>query len=84
MCGKSHSLLIRQHPSILLCLDDFDQVDASPPREIGRLIAGVSLLQIIPWLSYSVSGVLNLSVFTIDTGIALSCYLLCVITDPGR
>lgn len=41
-------------------------------------------VQIIPWLSYSVPGVLNLGVLTIDTGIALACYLLCVFTDPGR
>lgn len=40
--------------------------------------------QIVPWLSYSVPGVLNLGFLTIDTGIALYCFLLCVSMDPGR
>ena len=41
-------------------------------------------LQILPWLSYSVPGVLNLGGFTLETGAALWCFLLCVIVDPGR
>lgn len=44
----------------------------------------VLLLQILPWLSYSVPGVLNLGSFTLETGTALWCFLLCVIADPGR
>ena len=41
-------------------------------------------MQILPWLSYSVPGVLNLGGFTLETGTALWCFLLCVIVDPGR
>ena len=41
-------------------------------------------MQILPWLSYSVPGVLNLGGFTLETGAALWCFLLCVIVDPGR
>lgn len=41
-------------------------------------------MQILPWLSYSVPGVLNLASFTVETGTALWCFLLCVIVDPGR
>lgn len=41
-------------------------------------------MQIIPWLSYSVPGVLNLGSFTLETGTSLWCFLLCVIVDPGR
>ena len=29
-------------------------------------------------------GVLNLGFLSFDTGIALYCFLLCVVVDPGR
>ncbi|EIE19032.1 zf-DHHC-domain-containing protein [Coccomyxa subellipsoidea C-169] len=44
----------------------------------------VVLCVILPWLSYSVPGVLNLGFLSVDTGIALYCFLLCVVVDPGR
>ncbi len=51
----------------------------------SRHVGDVKLrVQIIPWLSYSVPGVLNMGFLTIDTGIALYCFLLCVVVDPGR
>ena len=43
-----------------------------------------SSAQILPWLSYSVPGVLNLAIFSSNTGIALVCFLFCVSVDPGR
>ncbi len=44
----------------------------------------MTTMQILPWLSYSVPGVLNLASFSLETGTALWCFLLCVIVDPGR
>ena len=44
----------------------------------------LAAMQILPWLSYSVPGVLNLGGFTLETGTALWCFLLCVAVDPGR
>lgn len=41
-------------------------------------------MQIIPWLSFSVPGVLNFSVLTFNTALALACFLTCVLVDPGR
>ena len=49
-----------------------------------RKALNVVAVQIIPWLSYSVPGVLNLGLMTIDTSIALACFLACVLLDPGR
>ncbi len=40
--------------------------------------------QIVPWLSFSVPGALNLFFFTLTTLVALGCFLACVFTDPGR
>lgn len=40
-------------------------------------------MQIVPWLNYSVPGVLNLALLTLTTGMGMYCYLLCVISDPG-
>ena len=42
------------------------------------------LAQVVPWLSFSVPGVLNFSVLTFNTALALSCFLTCVVIDPGR
>ena len=39
---------------------------------------------ILPWLSWSVPGVLNLALLTLSTGTALACFLACVMVDPGR
>lgn len=39
---------------------------------------------ILPWLSYSVPGVLNLALLTGNAGMALVCFLYCVAVDPGR
>ncbi|BDA49409.1 Palmitoyltransferase PFA4 [Coccomyxa sp. Obi] len=50
---------------------------------IAFIYTTVVLCVIVPWLSYSVPGVLNLGFLTIDTGIALYCFLLCVVLDPG-
>jgi len=63
-------------------------------RQLNWTVAGCLLLfifvyftvitcVIVPWLSYSVPGVLNLGLLTFDTGIALGCYLACVFADPG-
>lgn len=41
-------------------------------------------VQIFPWLSYSVPGVLNFGVLTINTAVAVGCYIACVLADPGR
>jgi hypothetical protein len=41
-------------------------------------------LQIVPWLSYSVPGLLNLIILSTTWSISLYCYLLTVYTDPGR
>eukprot|EP00884_Botryococcus_braunii_P016789 jgi/Botrbrau1/3794/Bobra.0183s0027.1 len=38
---------------------------------------------IIPWLSYSVPGVLNLACITLTTLLAFGTFLTCVISDPG-
>ena len=55
------------------------------PISLREYVNGAGLpLQILPWLSYSVPGVLNLGSFTLETGTALWCFLLCVIADPGR
>lgn len=43
-----------------------------------------AVVQILPWLSFSVPGVLNLAVLTINTGVALYCYFCCMFFDPGR
>lgn len=40
--------------------------------------------QVLPWYSYSVPGVLHLSMLTVSTGMALYCYFLCIAMDPGR
>ena len=39
---------------------------------------------ILPWLSWSVPGVLNLALLTLSTSTALACFLACVMVDPGR
>lgn len=39
---------------------------------------------ILPWLSWSVPGVANLLALTGSTGIALFCYVSCLLQDPGR
>jgi hypothetical protein len=41
------------------------------------------VLQIIPWLNYSVPGVLNLSILTVNTCLAFYSFLGCVVADPG-
>jgi hypothetical protein len=38
----------------------------------------------IPWLSYSVPGILNLFILTLTTGLSFYCYLFCVLSCPGR
>jgi hypothetical protein len=43
-----------------------------------------SMLQILPWYSFTVPGMLHLLVLTASTGLALRCYFLCMFTDPGR
>ena len=43
-----------------------------------------SRAQIVPWLSYSVPGVLNFGVFTFNTAAALACFVICVVSDPGQ
>ena len=51
-------------------------------------LVDISLLgcapQIFPWLSYSVPGVLNFAVFSLNTGMALISFAFCVSVDPGR
>ncbi|KAK9800786.1 hypothetical protein WJX73_003252 [Symbiochloris irregularis] len=44
----------------------------------------VLLCVILPWLSYSVPGVMNLAIFSTDTAVAFLCFLFCVCVDPGR
>lgn len=51
---------------------------------VPTLIKAVWCEQILPWLSYSVPGVLNLAVFSVDTAVAFLCFLFCVCVDPGR
>lgn len=41
-------------------------------------------LVIIPWLSYSVPGVSNLLLLSVEAGVGLYLYLCCVFYDPGR
>ena len=56
-------------------------------RQLERISSADTLdafFQIIPWLSFSVPGVTNLSVLTINTALALSCFVACVIADSGR
>ena len=48
------------------------------------IYATVVLCVILPWLSWSVPGVLNLALLTLSTGTALVCFLACVMVDPGR
>ena len=42
------------------------------------------LIQIVPWLSFSVPGVTNLLILTITTTSALGYFVACVLADPGR
>ena len=62
---------------------------------INCTVAGVVILHlyifltvvfcvIVPWLSWSVPGLLNLGVFSANTSTALLCFLACVVVDPGR
>ncbi|KAL3134915.1 hypothetical protein ABBQ32_007880 [Trebouxia sp. C0010 RCD-2024] len=44
----------------------------------------VAFSVVVPWLSFSVPGVSNLLVLTVNTALALGCFLACVIADPGR
>jgi hypothetical protein len=39
--------------------------------------------QIIPWLNYSVPGVLNLAAITLTTVLAFYTFTMCVVSDPG-
>ncbi|MEW5297116.1 MAG: hypothetical protein WDW36_000344 [Sanguina aurantia] len=39
---------------------------------------------IIPWFEYSVPGVTNIGVLSINTALALYCYVYCIYLDPGR
>ena len=70
-----------------------------PPRgmlaSFNCTVAGVVMLHlyvyltvvfcvIVPWLSWSVPGLLNLGIFSANTGTALLCFLACVVADPGR
>ncbi|CAD7695049.1 unnamed protein product [Ostreobium quekettii] len=38
---------------------------------------------ILPWLSYSVPGVVNLAILTTATSLSLAFFLMCVVVDPG-
>ena len=42
------------------------------------------LVQIVPWLNFSVPGVTNLLILTITTTSALGYFVACVLADPGR
>ncbi len=44
----------------------------------------ILFLQIVPWLSYSVPGILNLGILSLTTSISLYAYLFCVLHDPGK
>lgn len=47
--------------------------------EYSVVVLGV----IVPWLSFSVPGVLHFTSLTAATALGLHCYLLCVLSDPG-
>ena len=51
---------------------------------VSRSTQGMCGPQIIPWLSFSVPGVMHLATFSANTGLALVCFLFCVVMDPGR
>jgi hypothetical protein len=40
--------------------------------------------QVLPWLSFSVPGVLNLLGLSLTTTAAACCYFACMTIDPGR
>lgn len=40
--------------------------------------------QVLPWLENSVPGVTHTALLTFTTGIALYCFVACVVIDPGR
>ncbi len=41
-------------------------------------------LQAVPWLSFSVPGLMNVGVLTLTAGLSLYCYMFCVVLDAGR
>ena len=49
----------------------------------NQLVYKYCILQIIPWIGISYQSVLNLIAFTVLTTVALYCYLLSVLMDPG-
>jgi len=65
--------------SVVLMCHDSCSAQARPIR-----LKAWCFLQIIPWLSFSVPGVTNLLVLTINATLALSCFVACVIADSGR
>lgn len=38
----------------------------------------------VPWLSFSVPGLMNVGVLTLTAGLSLYCYMFCVVLDAGR
>jgi hypothetical protein len=49
-----------------------------------RLTCLLAFLQILPWYSFTVPGMLHFMALSASTGLALRCYFLCMFTDPGR
>jgi hypothetical protein len=49
-----------------------------------QVTTSLNITQIVPWLSVSVPGVVNLIVLSSTWSISLYCYLFTVYTDPGR